>query len=146
MEDTKFKPVLKSSAEWLVAVPGVYLFWLISYFILAKFALKELMVLSAESSFSAAVSFSSVFWYLIYLAGLSICLYIVYRLTQYAPQPRIAAVINAVLISASAAVICISLSKTTVTALLLPHVVINLFFLAAGILAFYKYRRPEFSH
>ena len=137
MQSSKYTLTFTALAKWVLAILGTYLFWLIAYFILAKFALAEIRDLQSSA---LTISNASVFWYLIYLGALLVCVFIVYRLISYAPNPRIAGIIYTVLLSSSTALIVASLAPSTDKIRITPHIFINACFLIAGLMTFFNLR------
>jgi|GEM_PF-2495197 len=138
MEASNLKPTLSNALKWLVAIAGSFIFWIITYFILVKFALSEISELESTAPGSESGIGAKIFWYALYFGGLIFCLYVVYQIIRFAPRPKIAAIVFAVILSLCTALVVKSLTGNTSSLRILPHIAINLSFFIAAIFAFFK--------
>ncbi|WP_316814668.1 hypothetical protein [Pedobacter nyackensis] len=138
MYTSKFKLAL----HWLLITIGFYLFWCLSYLILAKFALSQFSRFnSSTGKIWSEITASDIFWYALFIFGIAIAIFVIRKLIEYSPNPKIAAIIYATLIIVSVGVLVDKLLETTALFNVIPHVVINLAFLIAIAVAFFKKAR-----
>lgn len=135
MYTSKFKLTL----HWLLITIGFYLFWAFSYLILAKFALSQFNRFSYETqSFWSQLTASDIFWYALFIFGMAIAIFVIRKLIQYAPNRKIAAIIYAILIIISTAILVDKLAETSKSYTLIPHILINLVFVTAIAITYFK--------
>lgn len=136
MYNSKFKLIF----GWVLFIIGSYIFWLFAYFVLTKFALNEISALRYGSgNFYDAITLGNIFWYLLYIGGLVLSMYIIRLLIVKSPAPKLAAVIYASLIIVSEAVLVKGLSSNTSGINILPHIIINACFLFGIIITYFKF-------
>jgi len=136
MYNSKFKLVL----GWSLFIIVSYIFWLFAYFILAKFALSEISSFRyGNISISEALSLGNIFWYLVYIGGIALCMYVIRLFIVKSPAPKSAALIYAALIIISEAVLLKGLLDSTPLINIFPHIVINLCFLFGIIITYFKH-------
>lgn len=130
---------LKLALHWLLFVVGFYLFWGLSYLILTKFALSQVSnFVSNTGSIWSQITATDIFWYVMFIFGIAVVIYVIRLFIKYAPNVKIAILIYAVLIIASVAVLVDKLAESTTALKLMPHIVINLAFLVPMALMFFK--------
>lgn len=134
-----YKSKFKLTLHWLLITIGFYLFWSFSYLILAKFALSQFSRFSyATGKIWSEITASDIFWYAMFVFGIAIAIFVIRKLIQYSPKPRIAAIIFAVLIVVSVGVLVDKLLETSTWFNILPHIIINGIFLVAIVITFFK--------
>lgn len=130
---------LKLTIHWLSITIGFYLFWALSYLVLAKFALTQFNRFSyIKGNIFSQITASDIFWFAMFAFGIAITIFVINKLIQYAPNRKIAAIVYAVLITGSTGILLDKLLETGTVFDILPHVVINLTFLIAIAMAFFK--------
>jgi|GEM_PF-2472698 len=130
---------LKLTLHWLLFTIGFYLFWALSYLVLAKFALSQFNRFSyAKGDIWSQLTASDVFWFAMFVFGIAICIFVIRKFIQYAPNRKIAAIVYAVLIIGSVAVLLDKLLETGTMFDILPHVIINIAFLIPIVMVFFK--------
>lgn len=136
MYNSKFKLVL----GWSLFIIVSYIFWLFAYFVLAKFALSEISNFRyGTTGLSDAFSLGNIFWYLAYIGGIALCMYVIRLFIIKSPAPKLAALIYAALIVISEAVLLKGLFDSTAVINIFPHVVINLCFLFGILITYFKH-------
>jgi hypothetical protein len=135
MYTSKFKLAL----HWLLFTAGFYIFWLLSYLILAKFAISQFSRFqhTKEGIWSQLMA-ADLFWYAMFVFGMAIAIYVIRLFIKYAPNRKIAAVIYALLIILSVVVLMDKLLETTTGYYILPHVLINIVFLVPIVYSCFK--------
>lgn len=137
MYNSKFKLVL----GWSLFIIGSYIFWLFAYFVLTKFALSEITNFRyGNTGISQILSLGNIFWYLLYLGGVVLCMYVIKLLIVKSPAPKPAALIYAALIIISEAVLIKGLFDSTQIINIFPHIAINLCFLFGIVFTYFKFR------
>lgn len=128
MQTSKFKLIL----SWILFVSGFYLFWLLSYLLSVRYVLSQLSRLygTGDNSWSQ-LTIDDAFWFFLFIAGIALVMYILKQFTIRAPNSRIAAIIYVLLILSCVIAVLSKLFSTTTTDHLLPHILINLLFVAA---------------
>ncbi|SMC59470.1 hypothetical protein [Pedobacter africanus] len=135
MYNSKFKLVL----GWSLFIIVFYIFWLLAYFVLAKFALSEISNFRyGNMGLSEALSLGNIFWYLIYIGGIALCMYVIRLFIVKSPAPKSAALIYAVLIVISEAVLVKGLADSSPMINIFPHIAINTCFLFGIIFTYFK--------
>ena len=135
MYNSKFKLIL----GWSLFIIVSYIFWLFAYFVLAKFALSEISSFRyGNISVSEALSLGNIFWYLVYIGGIALCMYVIRLFIVKSPAPKSAALIYAALIIISEAVLVKGLFDSTPIINLFPHIAINLCFLFGIVITYFK--------
>ena len=136
MYNSKFKLVL----GWSLFIIFSYIFWLFAYFVLAKFALSEISSFRyGNIGLSEALSLGNIFWYLIYIGGIVLCIYVIRLFIIKSPAPKSAALIYAALIVISEAVLVKGLADSTPMINIFPHIAINTCFLFGIIFTYFKH-------
>lgn len=124
---------------WILFIIGTYIFWIFSYFVLVKFALGEINEFNfTDGSIYKHISLSHIFWYLVYVGGIALCMFMMKQLVVRAPNPKLAATIYTVLITISAVVMIKALAQTANISHIMPHIFINACFLIAIIVSCLK--------
>lgn len=137
MNTLQSSQILKTTAKWILSIAGTYIFWMIAYFVLVKLAINEIRDLQAGGkNFVDHLNAVTIFWYVLYFLVLAVCLYVVYSLVLYAPRPQISALVSSLLIGSSATIVMIAAVKDAPIIQILPHLLINLPFLAAVLTGF----------
>lgn len=137
MYNSKFKLVL----GWSLFIIVSYVFWLFAYFVLAKFALSEISNFRyGNIGLSEALSLGNIFWYLVYICGIALCMYLIRLFIVKSPAPKSAALIYAALIIISEAILVKGLYDSTLIINIFPHIAINLCFLFGIIITYFKYK------
>ena len=135
MYTSKFKLAL----HWLLFTAGFYIFWLLSYLILAKFAISQFSRFQhTKDGFWSQLTAADLFWYAMFIFGVAIAIYVIRLFIKYAPNRKIAAMIYALLIILSVVILLDKLLDTTTGYYILPHVLINITFLVPIIYSFFK--------
>lgn len=130
---------LKLTLHWLLFTVGFYLFWALSYLVLAKFALAQFNRFSyARGSILSEITASDIFWFAMFVFGIAVCIFVIRKLIQYAPNRKIAAAAYAILMISSVGVLLDKLLETATIIDILPHIVINIAFLIPMIMIFFK--------
>lgn len=136
MDTSKLKLVF----IWALFIIGTYIFWILSYFVLVKFALGEINELKyTAGSIYQVISLSNLFWYLLYLGGIALSMFAIKQLVVRAPNPKIAAAVYAVLIAVSATVLIKELASKVNILHILPHIIVNLCFLIVIVVTYIKF-------
>ena len=139
MYTSKFKLLL----HWLAIVIGFYVFWALSYLVLTKFAVSQFNRFQyIKQSIWAELTASDIFWYVMFIFGVSLVIYVIQLLMKYSPNRKIAAVLFVVLIIISVAILLDKLLETSSGFSIIPHVLINLTFLISIIYFFFKAEKP----
>ncbi len=141
MYTSKFTLTLK----WLLFIIGFYIFWALSYLVLAKFALSQVSRFKySKESIWAQLTASDIFWYAMFVFGIALVIYVIRKLISYSPNRKIAALIFGVLVIVSVSILVDKLLETTTFLNVIPHILINTAFLVPmGILFFQADRRQE---
>lgn len=140
MYTSKFKLIL----HWLLITIGFYIFWAFSYLVLTKFALEQFNRFSnGTSGFWSKLTGSDLFWFALFIFGMAIVIFVFRKFIQYAPVPKIAALVYTVLIAASVGILLDKLLESTAFFYTLPHIVVNLVFIAAILISGFKKEQPE---
>jgi hypothetical protein len=136
MKTSKFKLLL----IWALFITGTYIFWIFSYFVLVKFALGEINELQyAAGNIYQSLSLNSVFWYMLYIGGIGLCMLALKQLVLKAPSPKLAAIIYGLLIVISAGILINQLVRTVNIIHVLPHIIVNVCFLIAIVIPSVKF-------
>lgn len=135
MYTSKFKLLF----HWLGILIGFYVFWALSYLVLAKFATSQLNRFQyARQSLWSELTASDIFWYVMFIFGMTLVSYVINLLIRYAPQRKIAALLFAVLIVASVALLLDKLLETGSGVSIIPHIFINAVLLISIAYTFFK--------
>jgi phosphoglycerol transferase MdoB-like AlkP superfamily enzyme len=130
---------LKLALHWLLFVVGFYLFWGLSYLILTKFALSQVSSFQSNTgNIWSQLTATDIFWYVMFIFGIAVVIYVIRLFINYAPNVKIAVLIYAVLIIASVAILVNKLAESTTVINLMPHIIINLAFLVPMAMMFFK--------
>lgn len=130
---------LKLTLHWLLITIGFYLFWAVSYLVLAKFALSQFNRFGySKSSIWSQLTASDIFWYALFAFGIAIVIFVIRKFIQYAPDTKIASIVYAVLIILSVGILVDKLSETTTLLNIIPHLIINLIFVVAIAITYLK--------
>lgn len=130
---------LKLTLHWLLFIVGFYLFWALSYLVLAKFALSQFNRFSdVKGNILSQLTASDIFWYAMFVFGIAICIFVIRKFIQYAPNSKIAAVVYAILIIISAGVLVDKILETGTIFDILPHIIINITFLVPIAIVFFE--------
>ena len=140
MYTSKFKLLF----HWLGIVTGFYVFWALSYLILAKFATSQFNRFQyTKQSLWTELTASDVFWYIMFIFGMILTIYVIHMLIRYAPHRKAAALVFAGLIIISVGVLLDKLLETSSGFSSLPHIFINGVFLISIVYAFFKAEQPS---
>jgi FlaA1/EpsC-like NDP-sugar epimerase len=130
---------LKLTLHWLLFTVGFYLFWALSYLVLAKFALSQFNRFSyAKESIWSQLTASDIFWFAMFAFGIAITIFVIRKFIQFAPNTKIAAIVYAILIIGSVVVLLDKLLETGTVFDILPHVIINIAFLIPIAMTFFR--------
>ncbi|MDR6782118.1 glucan phosphoethanolaminetransferase (alkaline phosphatase superfamily) [Pedobacter africanus] len=139
MYTSKFKLLL----HWLGIVIGFYVFWALSYLILAKFATSQFNRFQyTKQSLWTELTASDIFWYIMFIFGIILTIYVIHMLIRYSPHRKAAALVFAFLIVISVGVLLDKLLETSSGFSSLPHIFINAVFLISIVYAFFKAEQP----
>lgn len=138
---------IKLTLHWLLIIVAFYVFWALAYLVLAKFAMTEISRFSyvTEKSAWSQITASDIFWYAMFIFGIAISIFVIKKAMQYAPNPKIAALIYAVLIILSVGVLMAELLKTDKFVSAIPHLVINAVLLIPIVARFFKKDLPYYE-
>lgn len=130
---------LKLVFHWLLIVVAFYIFWLAAYLIMVKFAISEVDSLKYNSgSIWTQITASDIFWFAMFIFGMAVVIFGIKKAMQYAPNPKIAALIYALLIVISVGVLVNRLLETSTLVDVLPHFMINGVLLVPIVLRIFK--------
>lgn len=130
---------LKLAFHWLLFTVGFYLFWALSYLVLAKFALTQFNRFSyVKGNIWSEITASDVFWFAMFIFGITITIFVIRKLIEYAPNRKIAAIVYSLLIVISVGVLLDKLLETGTLFDILPHFIVNLAFLISIGMMFFK--------
>jgi hypothetical protein len=139
MYQSKFKRFLVLS----VLTIGFYIFWCFAYYILARYGQSEWSTFMRDkAAFWKGFKAGDIFWYLIYLGGIALSMYFIYLFVIKSPMPKIAAIIYGILLIASEGYFLTALSASN-SIKVIPHVAINVCFLAAIVIGFFSKEQGE---
>ena len=139
-----YRSKFKLALHWLLITLGFYIFWVFSYLILTKFATSEVSRFHhSKENIWSQLTVSDIFWYVMFVFGLGLVTYVIKLCLKYAPNRRIAALLYAILIVVSVAILVDKLLETTTAPYIIPHFIINIIFLVPLGYAFFKIDRKD---
>ena len=140
MDNTKFKLIL----YWFLYVMGFYFLWAITYFISARYLVREISrYRSSEGSIWSEVTIGDVFWYFIFLAGVGLVILVFRLMIEKAPNSRVAAFVYLFLVVASVAFLLIDQSHAFHGYQIIGHIIVNLILIQPMLLALFQTKRLE---
>jgi len=126
MEISKFKLIL----YWFLYILGFYLIWAVSYFITARYLLREIArYRTTRESFLTELTIGDLFWYFIFVAGLGLVTLIFRLMIEKAPNSRIAAFTYFLLVVASISFLLVDQSRVFHGYQIIAHIIVNVVFL-----------------